>query len=96
MSNPVKKIVSKARVATKPYSDGIRDGRAILVTEKNAHDVHNWIGEKSVLTYGDLKNLKKPKLKIKTEKGFRVALVGDTILKFGKGADSTYLVVKAS
>ena len=84
-------------VKTTAYSDGTREGRAILLTDANIDKVNTWIGALSEITRRHSRSRKEqpPKLKIKTEKGYRVAFVGDTVLKFGKGVDSTYLVVKA-
>lgn len=72
-----------------------RSARLIKVTEKNIFSVDAWLGDSSeIVTTFTKKHGNVSKLRVKTEKGLRTALIGDRILKFGKGAASTYLVFK--
>lgn len=92
-------------VKTKAYprrADGI-GARAVVVTEKNASSVAEWLrGAKESIIWGINKKkdtLEKPVIRVRTHKGIRVAKVGDTIVKYGTYADKTsewprYEVVK--
>lgn len=85
-------VKQASRVVTKPAPNG---GRAVVVTETNFAAIAAWLGEALVLWEGG----EKSKVKLKTKKGPRVAVVGDTIIKYGtrrnKGA-VTFVVEKAS
>ena len=74
-----------------------RSGRSMVITEKNIEDINAWLGDSSELkTVYTKKNGTTHKLRVKTEKGIRTAVVGDRLVKFGRGAESTYLVEKDS
>lgn len=88
------------KITTKAYDGKRGEGRSVVLRASNKDAVISWIGPKLLAFAGSVDKLgKKPKLKIKTSRGVRVAVEGDTIVKFGtfrNGSDEvTFQVIKA-
>lgn len=90
-------------INTAPYTGVLGEGRSVVVTKRNIYKVNEWLGSQGDLLWGNDKKTKGsiPKFTIRTKKGIRVAVVGDTIVRFGnkRGFSDhpvSYAVVKAA
>lgn len=89
---------------TEPFNGVNASGfhaRQVTVTEANASDVARWLGGSGDLQWvqpGKNKSVAKPKLRINTPKGVRVAVEGDVVVKLGtrhNGNVPEFHVIKA-
>lgn len=89
---------SKQNLKTQPYDvPEVGTGRSVVVTPSNAGDIAIWLGDANLRWGVNRKGVYQ--FKIKTRKGARVAVEGDTIIKFGTHRASsdpvTFAVAKA-
>ena len=83
-------------IKTKPYNGHRGDGRSVIVTKANEAAVAEWVKDFLVDPDGPTHVDGRPKFKLRTSLGIRVAVLGDTIIRFGnkRKNDITFQVVK--